>query len=141
MKTPHWLRIALAEKMVSELAGGKHNLRILQYQMSTTLKATSDEVPWCAAFVCWVLDQAKLPSTKSSAARSYLKYGVEVKDPYPGCIVVISRGDNPQQGHVGFFIGQNEQHVFIFGGNQGNCVCLEAFDKSRVLAYRAPEVK
>lgn len=141
MKTPAWLKIALREKRVCEETGEKHNPRILEYQAVTTLHAMTDEVPWCAAFVCWALEKAGVPSTKSSAARSFLKFGVSIEDPVPGCIVVISRGANQDQGHVGFFLSEDDEHVFIYGGNQSDMVCVDAFSKDRVLDYRMPDEK
>ncbi len=139
MKTPPWLTIAFAEKRVREIPGDASNPRIIEYDTATTLKAKSDEIAWCSAFVCWCLEKAGFPSTKSSAARSFVNYGVSVEDPIPGCIVVLSRGTNPAQGHVGFFLSQDDEHVFIYGGNQDDMVCVEAFEKARVLGYRMPE--
>lgn len=141
MKTPSWLKIALAEKQVLEAAGDKNNPRIIEYHSATSLKASSDAVPWCAAFVSWALERAGVPSTKSSAARSYLNWGQSIPAPAPGCIVVLSRGDNPAQGHVGFWLNEDEQSVFVFGGNQSNMVCVDVFEKSRVLDYRMPDEK
>jgi len=139
MKTPPWFTIALGERRVCEITGEKASPRILEYQAATTLHAESDEIAWCSAFVCWALEKAGVPSTKSSAARSYLNFGVSIKDPLPGCIVVLSRGDNPLQGHVGFYLSQDDDHIFIYGGNQHDMVCVDVFEKSRVLDYRMPE--
>lgn len=139
--TPPWMKIALAEKRVDEKTGERSHPRIIEYHQVTTLKATSDEVPWCASFVCWALEKAGVPSTKSSAARSYLKYGHSIERPVPGCIVVLSRGTNPTQGHVGFWLSEDDEHVFVYGGNQSNMVCVEAYNKGLVLDYRMPDEK
>lgn len=53
-------KIARAEKGVHEIAGVKHNDRILDYHQATTLKAQADEVSWCSAFVNWCYIQAGL---------------------------------------------------------------------------------
>jgi uncharacterized protein (TIGR02594 family) len=141
LKTPPWLKIALAEKRVVEIAGAKANPRIVEYHSVTTLRATSDEVPWCSAFACWAMEAAGVPSPASARARDWLKWGIAIEAPRPGCIVIVTRGDNPEQGHVGFWLSEDDEHVFIFGGNQGDMVCTEAFQRSSVLGYRMPERK
>lgn len=141
MKTPPWLKTALSEIGVKEVVGKETNPRIALYHSITTLRATSDEVPWCASFACWVLERGGVPSPRSSAARSFLKWGLPLAVPFIGCVVVISRGGDPAQGHVGFWFGENDEHVFILAGNQGDAVNIQAFDKKRVLGYRAPDEK
>lgn len=79
-----------------------------------------------------------IPSTRSAAARSYLNWGRTIESPFVGCIVVLSRGGDPTKGHVGFWIAENDEHVFIYGGNQGNQVSIQAYDKKQILSYRAP---
>lgn len=96
-----------------------------------------DAVPWCSAFVnfiCWLL---RLPRSKSLAARSWLGVGqpIPLVDAEVGFdIVVFSRGTTG--GHVGFFAGKAEGMVFVLGGNQGDKVCVEPFNDSRVLGVR-----
>lgn len=138
MKTPPWLKIAFGENGVHEVDGANANPRILLYHAITTLRATSDEIAWCSAFVCWCLEISGVRSTRSAAARSYLNWGKAIDKPEVGCVVIISRGGDPTQGHVGFWIAENDEHVFIHGGNQNNMVCLEAFHKGRVVGYRMP---
>ncbi|CAB4169985.1 TIGR02594, TIGR02594 family protein [uncultured Caudovirales phage] len=138
MNTPAWLKIALGEAGVKEVAGDKANPRILLYHSITTLRATSDEVAWCSAFVCWCLERGGVRSSRSSAARSFLNWGQALLEPVPGCIVVISRGPDQTKGHVGFWLAETEDHVLIYGGNQGNGVNVSLFEKFRVLGYRMP---
>ena len=138
MKSPAWLEIALKEIGQKEMAGTKANPRISLYHAITTLRATSDEVSWCSSFVCWVLEKAGVPSTRSAAARSFLTWGQAIKDPFIGCVVVISRGGDPTKGHVGFWVAENSEQVFILGGNQDNEVNVRGYDKKRVISYRAP---
>jgi hypothetical protein len=49
--------IATQELGVAEIYGDVHNKRILEYHQATRLKATTDEVAWCASFVNWCLWQ------------------------------------------------------------------------------------
>ncbi len=49
-----WMKIALAELGVHENSlPGHQNQRIIQYHAATSLKAQTDEVPWCSSFVNW----------------------------------------------------------------------------------------
>jgi uncharacterized protein (TIGR02594 family) len=125
------LVIASKEIGVKEYKGGE-NPRIIEYHSVTSLKATEDEVAWCAAFVSWCLEKAGYQSTRSASARSYLSYGNPVDKPFEGCIVVFERGE-PWQGHVGFFVKEEGSYVHCLGGNQGNAVSIAKYPKSRVL--------
>ena len=135
---PLWLQIARNEMGVKETPGKIHNKRILEYHQATTLKASADEIAWCAAFVCWCLEMSGQKSTRSAAARSYIKYGKAVKDFPVGAIVVLQRGEAIWQGHVGFIVGSDKDSILVLGGNQGQEVCLKRFPKSRVLGVRWP---
>lgn len=132
-------RIAEKELGQKEVIGTKHNPRIVEYHQMTTLKATEDEVPWCASFVCWCLEKAGFKSTKSAAAKSYLDWGKRCPTPMPGCVVVLSRGQNLY--HVGFFSHQSDdgQTIYILGGNQNNSVNISAYPIEKIIAYRAPQ--
>lgn len=98
--------------------------------------------PWCAAFVNSVLASSGMKGTNSLAARSFLNYGQSVDNPSNGDIVVLSRGNDPQKGHVGFFAGfenrDGQQFVKILGGNQNDGVNVKSFPASMVLGYRSP---
>lgn len=128
---------AVMEIGEQEVQGQQNNPKIIEYHKMTTLAAKDDETPWCSAFVCWCLEKAGIRSTRSAAARSYLKWGQEAKEPYEGCIVVLSRG-KPPQAHVGFFVQMRGDEIIVLGGNQGNRVSFQAFHKSRILSFREP---
>lgn len=151
MSKPKWLEIAEAEIGVHEVKGGE-NPRILEYHAATSLGAKEDEVPWCAAFVGWCLKQAGLPSTDSAAAISYATYGVKLKEPREGCIVVIrqrKKGTDQATGsssgnHVAFFEAIVDNRISLLGGNQSDSVKSSTFGLAsyEVVAYRWPaEVK
>ena len=117
-----WLEIAIAEIGVSEVAGSGSNPRIVKYLQSTTLSgnmASSDETPWCSAFVNWCVEQAGYAGTDSAGARSWLKWGQGTDKPVAGCVVVFKRGA-PPNGHVAFFVSMTSDSVRVLGGNQGN---------------------
>lgn len=130
-----WLDIAEAEVGVKENAlAGQHNNRILAYHATTTLKATTDETPWCSSFVNWVVIQSGKKGTNNALAKSWLTWGQEVS-PEKGCIIVIKKktpGFTNATGsstgfHVGFLIEKAKGHVRILGGNQSDSVKYSNF--------------
>ena len=131
------LDICNAEMGTAEMIGTEHNDRILEYHQATSLKASSDETPWCAAFVNWVLQQAGYRGTQSAAARSFLNWGISAEQASPGCVVVFRRGAKAWQGHVGFYVGKDRRgNILCLGGNQSNQVCVAAYPDRDVLGYR-----
>ena len=113
-----WMRVALAEKGVSEVAGRSHNPRIVEYHATTTLAAKTDEVAWCASFVNWCLEQAGIRGIRSARAADWGKFGTALREPRYGCIVHIYRTPRGVDGatgsssgnHVAFFVGQTATH-------------------------------
>jgi uncharacterized protein (TIGR02594 family) len=137
---PSWLAIAESQMGTCEIDGPLANQIIKDYHAATSLKAVSDEVPWCSSFVNWAMGKAGIKGTNSAAARSWEKWGVEDKPPKIGSVAVLSRGSNPTLGHVGFFMGYvTGKKVSILGGNQGDCVSIDNFPASRVVTFRWPK--
>lgn len=139
MDKPAWLVLAEAEIGVSEYVVGD-NPRIVEYHSATELAATRDEVPWCSSFMCWVMEQSGIKSTRSAAARSWLKWGKPIDIPRQGCIVVFARGNNPAAGHVGLYAGpgKTSMHCMLVSGNIGNKVIKTDYSLRRLLGYRWP---
>lgn len=134
---PKWLEVAEGELGVAEVPGEDNNLRVLEYHKTTALKATQDSVAWCSSFVNFCLLKAGIQGTHSAAARSWLSWGKELKEPKFGCIVVLKRGNSPSQGHVGFYVGSTTpETIRVLSGNQSDKVSIQNFKKSDVLGYR-----
>lgn len=133
-----FLEIAQHELGVHESTGTESTKRILEYDATTTLKAQDDHVPWCSAFVNWVVTQAGLKGTNSAAAKSWLDWGKSIEEPVRGCIVVYKRGDDVRLGHVNFFLSQTKLFVTGIGGNQHDSVSYGNYPKYDVLDYRVP---
>lgn len=138
-ETP-WIPIALQEFGQAERTGSE-NPRIVEYHRSVDSSVSTDEVPWCASFVGWVLTKAGHAGTRSRLARSYLSWGRSTP-PRFGAVVVLSRGSSSTQGHVGFLVASSDDHstIYVLGGNQGDRVSVAPFAASSVLGYRWPEV-
>ncbi|MBK8531074.1 MAG: TIGR02594 family protein [Flavobacteriales bacterium] len=136
VKGPAWLKIARAEIGVNEFPGPDHNPRVLEYFKTCTFKATTDETPWCSAFVNWCITKSGSKGTDSAAARSWLTWGKSLVDPVPGCVVVFKRGTSPTSGHVAFFLEKRGTGILVLGGNQSNSVSITSYPADRVLGYR-----
>jgi uncharacterized protein (TIGR02594 family) len=143
-----WMRIAIAEKGVSEIKGNQHNRRIIEYHAATGLAAKEDEVAWCASFVNWCLKQAGIQGNNSARAKDFGTWGRGLETPRYGCIVhlhrtpkgVDSRTGSSSGNHVAFFISQTATHITLLGGNQGNRVRESSYPLSqyKVEAMRWP---
>ncbi len=134
-----WMSVAEKEVGTKEYTGTtNNNPRILEYHATTSLNASNDETPWCAAFTGWVLKQVGIQGTRSASARSYLNWGSELKEPRYGAVVVVSRGTSAYTGHVGFVARFDADTVWILGGNQKDSVNISAFKRSSVVGYRWP---
>lgn len=143
--TPPWMKIALAEHAlnVREIAGAAVHPRIKLYHSHTSLKATSDEVPWCSSFVNYVMDTVGFPGTHSAAARSWWTWGRPIDGAKYGAIAVLRRGGsrNPNDkgpGHVAFVIDSRPGFVILLGGNQSNAITIAEFPAGDVFGYRWP---
>ncbi|MCC7542863.1 MAG: TIGR02594 family protein [Deltaproteobacteria bacterium] len=134
------MAIARGERGVHETPGKASTKRINEY-LATVSMAPNDEIPWCSAFVNWVMRKANLPGAGKARARSWLSYGAAIDPPKPGAIAVLWRGKpTAATGHVGFYIGEEDaEHVLLLGGNQANAVNVSSYPKNRVLAYRWPD--
>ena len=130
---PRRLIIAFSELGIKEINGDGSNARIDEYLKSVD-QPSDDSIPWCSAYVNWVMRISGYKGTDNPAARSWLKWGVSC-EPELGCIVVLKRGSS-WQGHVGFYLNDEGNRIYILGGNQSNMVCVKSFLKSDVLDYR-----
>ena len=142
MNEAGWLAEAWREFGETERVGPSENPRIVAlFRDAGHASVTRDEVAWCAAFCGACLERMGIRSTRSLLARSYLEWGVALAKPRMGAIAVFSRGSNPAQGHVGFWLGEAGDDVVLLGGNQSNAVSVARYPKQRLLAVRWPEAE
>lgn len=137
---PAWMDVAYSYEGVKEFPGRKHNEKILDmFSMVGHKEVRNDETSWCAAFVGACLEKSGYTSTKSLLARSYLTWGKEADKPQFGDIAVFWRGSKKSwQGHVAFFIREDDKNVWVLGGNQRNSVNVTRMPKTQLLGYRRP---
>lgn len=132
------LMLAISQWGVKGVTGVIHNPEVMKYFKETGHSwVKDDETAWCAAFMNWCLVKAGYPQTGSLAARSFMQYGEPTAKPLLGDIVVLWRiSPNSPYGHVGFYVTENKDYIFILGGNQTNQVNVRYFPKSQLLGYR-----
>lgn len=134
------LKVAKGELGVKEFIPGSNKVIEKYHAYSTVSNKTGvdDSVPWCASFVCYVLETAGFKSTNSKSARSYEKYGSATKSPDPGDIVVFWRGEKSSgKGHVAFFLEYDKDgDIVCLGGNQSNKVCVATYSKDQLIGFR-----
>lgn len=125
--------LMLAERGVHETPGPAATARIIEYGKHTTLKPTSDEVPWCSDAMNFIIDEARKTHpgidlrTNSAAAISWAAWG----DPVPhghhakGDVAVFTwrNSDGDVIGHhVAVVLQQADKNhpnmVQVVGGNQ-----------------------
>ena len=147
--TEKWLRVAYdeLEAGVSEVPGPEHNPRIVAYHAVTRGGPSSDELPWCSSFASYCVERGGITSAQSKRSRDWLPWGIGLRHPPHGAIVVLERGRPPQPGpeildapgHVGFYVGPaSESEILVLGGNQRNRVDISVFPRSRILGFRWP---
>ncbi len=134
------LKVAKGELGVKEFIPGSNKIieKYHAYSTAGNKTGTDDSVPWCASFVCYVLETAGFKSTNSKSARSYEKYGAATKSPDPGDIVVFWRGEKSSgKGHVAFFLEYDKDgDIVCLGGNQSNKVCVATYSKDQLIGFR-----
>lgn len=146
---PKWWTWALAQLGVAEVPGtNASNPVVVGYRKAARMSGVQGDdsvIAWCAIFVCAALESVGIRSPRQALARSFMKWGVALPRPVPGCVVVLWRGKRTGLlGHVGLLRGVatdpkgNVTHVALLGGNQNNRVSIAWFPVSRVLGYRWP---
>jgi uncharacterized protein (TIGR02594 family) len=101
---------------------------------------THDSIPWCGLFVGLVCKRAnwveQMPST-FLWAQSWATFGQSAKQPSLGDVMVFVRKGG---GHVAIYVGEDNTHWHILGGNQSDQVNISRRPKAQGLwACRRPK--
>jgi len=135
---PRWLTIAASHIGTREIAGPKHNAKIIGWLQRLKSWITTDEIPWCGTFCAAVMQESGLPYPKEfPRAKAWADYGANLRSTHvaPGAILVFSREGG---GHVGFYVGEDATAYHVLGGNQSNSVNITRILKNRCIAIRWP---
>ena len=99
------------------------------------------ELPWCGDFVQTAIANAlpgEIIPENPYLARNWCNFGRHCT-PRFGSVLVFWRGaPKGYKGHVGFYVGEDDETFSVLGGNQGNTVCVTRIKKSRLLDSRWP---
>lgn len=137
------IREALALYGTTESAGQKDNPVILNWAKETQIKDdnwyNSDSIPWCGLFMAVVAQRAnwQVPALPL-AALSWANFGAPSPQPSLGDVLVFKRKGG---GHVGLYVGESADSLFVLGGNQSDKVNITRIAKSRLFACRRPPYK
>jgi uncharacterized protein (TIGR02594 family) len=106
--------------MYSEEWPVRANPIIVSFFDATSLrKPSGDQTHWCAAFVNWCYQRSrKITATGSAASETFRRWGTKTSSPKVGDIVVFENKSVSRRGHVGFYIGERNDSIFVLGGNQ-----------------------
>jgi len=135
---PRMVSEALAELGTIETPGAGNNTKIIGWAKETGLQNvyTADSIPWCGLFMAVVAKRADKPFPSTPLwALSWSKFGLQAGQPRLGDILTFVRKGG---GHVGLYVGEDQQAYHVLGGNQSDKVCFTRIDKARLHAVRRP---
>lgn len=136
---PVWMLVAFSQYDVSTFPKGECNPEIEKYHKTTNNPHFDDKASWCSSFVNWAIIKCGINGTNNTLARSWLDWGVAIKEPKFGCVAIFAReGVSVRRGHVGFYINETSNDIFLLGGNQSKKVCVLPYKKELLLGYRWP---
>lgn len=140
---PAWLLAARAKLGTREAPGAANNPTIMGWAKRLGTKVlgiayNADSVPWCGVFVAACLAEDNIPAAPIAVrAKAWATWGLNIRPERiaPGAVLVFER---PGGGHVGFYVGHDQTHYHVLGGNQDDRVSIMRIEKSRCIARRWP---
>lgn len=125
---------------ITEVPGSADNPFILQWAKETGLDRDykHDATAWCGLAMAVVAKRAgKVVPPNPLWALNWAKFGNKVSDGAKlGDILVFKRAGG---GHVGLYIGEDDECYHVGGGNQSDTTNIIRKPKFRVYAIRRPE--
>jgi uncharacterized protein (TIGR02594 family) len=120
-----------------EKPGPGNNPSIMQWATRTGLARIykNDATAWCGLWAAYVALQAGWePPLNPLRARNWLNFGTEQEEAALGDVLVFSRGKG--SGHVGLYVGEDDEAFHVLGGNQSDRVMFKRIAKGRLLGIR-----
>ena len=143
LKSIPWMKAAISQLGVSEVAGAGSNPAILKYRDEAGIKLGGEDsvVPWCAIFINAMLARAGIKGSGNAMARGFVASPnfEKLAAPMPGCITVISSSRGPASGHVFFYTGENGLFFEALGGNQNDSVNVSMFQRKKLVGHFWPK--
>lgn len=117
-----------------EIPGAADNPVILGWARQLGLRDyTHDSIPWCGLTIAWAALNAGKPVVPQPLwALSWAKWGTPVAEPMLGDVLTFKRDGG---GHVGLYVGEDNDCYHVLGGNQSDMVKISRIEKARL--YRA----
>lgn len=129
---PRILVQAVKQLGVKEFVGKTNNPIILNWAKELGLSNvyTNDEIPWCGLFIAYCAKMAGLEVVERPLwALNWNKFGTRVSEPMLGDVLTFKRNGG---GHVGIYVGEDDTHYHVLGGNQNNSVSVSRIAKNRL---------
>ena len=130
--SPRILVQAVKQLGVKEIVGKEHNPVILGWAKELKLASVynSDEIPWCGLYIAYCCKMAGLDVIEKPLwALSWSNWGTAVIEPMLGDVLTFKRNGG---GHVGIYVGEDNTHFHVLGGNQNNSVSVSRIAKNRL---------
>jgi len=134
--------VSIGRLNTNEVKGPKSNAEIMALAKEAGVSDIykSDETAWCAvAMVAIALRAGKKVPFKGYdrlRAKSFLTFGSAIAVPEFGDVLVFTRDGG---GHVGLYVGEDDNYYHVAGGNQSNQFSIVRIAKSRLSGARRPD--
>lgn len=137
-KYPYILIKALELYGIKEKPGPQDNPVILEWaeEVKEYLGAPyqHDSIPWCGLFMAVCAKRAGYTPPKIAIrAKEWAKFGAPSDVPKLGDILVFNRAGG---GHVGLYVGEDQDFFYVLGANQKDSVCIVKIRKDRLVCAR-----
>lgn len=142
---PRILVQALKEYGTTETPGDADNPKITGWAKEigrpVSLNYQHDSTPWCGLFMAVCAFRAGLDLPPAPLwALSWAQWGMPViGPPLLGDVLVFRRPGGG--GHVALYVGEDDTHYHILGGNQRDQVCIVRKPKNELYACRRTKWK
>lgn len=122
-----------------EAPGPANNPIIMDWAIETNTTYPGDSVAWCGLFRAVVAKRAGwnyFPNKNALWAKNWALWGQAVPKERAmlGDTLVFTRDGG---GHVGLYVGEDDSHFHVLGGNQKDMVNIVRIEKSRCIAVRS----
>jgi uncharacterized protein (TIGR02594 family) len=138
---PVELKEALKLFGTREVAGPKNNPTIVGWAKEVSTTYPGDATAWCGLFKSIIAKRAGWdyhPNGNALWARNWLDWGVKQKVAMLGDTIIFERGKG---GHVALYVGEDDTHYHILGGNQSDGVNIVRKAKKLALGIRRAKWK
>lgn len=138
-----WMRVAAGQIGALEDVRKQDGEAAVEGYLESAGFAPEHGEPWCAAYVRWVMEGIGYAASRQLDSQGWLAWGERTAARY-GAVAVFADTDAEGRGHVGFYVGESRNCVYVLGANtwlRGRYapgIGIRAYSKIRLLGYRWP---